>query len=377
MHRLLALVLLALATSQTPLAAGSPDAPGTPPVLLVISSEGRDAGKTRPGFDVDEFAQAWLALRDNGIVADVASPAGGAVDLGGFNPDDDHIRALKSDAEAMRRLAATLRTQDVAPGAHDAIVIIGGKGAMFDLPRDPALARLLVAQDRRAGVLAAVCHGPAAFASATRDDGSPLVAGRRITGFTNEEESIFGKAWAKQFPFLLETELRRQGARWEEGALMMPTVVVDGHFITGQNPFATPGLIDAVVGALGRTPARRTIYREEATMRLVQRWIDGDRAAVSVDLAGEPQRYRIELAGMLGYYQFEAATDDATRRQALSIMELAAPHMDEPELDVGMARAHAALGAPDRARELVAAVLAADPAHAGALALKAQLDPAR
>jgi hypothetical protein len=31
----------------------------------------------------------------------------------------------------------------VAVGEHDAILVIGGKGAMLDLPRDAALARLL------------------------------------------------------------------------------------------------------------------------------------------------------------------------------------------------------------------------------------------
>lgn len=358
-------------------AASVSDATDPPRVLLVISSEGRDGGKTRPGFDLDEFAQAWLVLRDNGIVADVASPAGGAVDLGEFKPEDDHIAALMADAAAKQRLGATRRTADLDAGEHDAILVIGGKGAMLDLPKDEALARLLSAQDARGGVVAAVCHGPAAFAHATRADGRPLVAGRRITGFTDEEEAVFGKPWVEQFPFLLETELRRQGARWEEAALMMPKVVVDGRWVTGQNPFATPGVVEAVLVALGREPGPRTVYREEATMRLVTRWLDGDRDAVRDELARETARYKVDLVAMLGYYQYEAATDDVVRRQALSIMELAAPHFPHPRLRIGMARAHAALGAPDRARELLADVLRESPDDAAARELLDRLPATR
>lgn len=375
MHPLLVVLLFTLACPAAVVHARSPAEP--PRVLLVVSSEGRDGGKSRPGFDVDEFAQAWLVLRDNGITADVASPAGGPVDRGGFNPDDDHIQALLADPEATLRLDATRRTADVAPGEHAAIFIIGGKGAMFDLPRDAALARLLAAHDERGGVVAAVCHGPAAFANATRADGRPLVAGRRITGFTDEEEAVFGKEWAKQFPFLLEEALRRQGAHWEEAALMMPKVVVDGRWVTGQNPFATPGVAEAVLRALGRTPGPRTIYREEASMDLVQRWLAGEHDGVRAELARDAPRYKTDLIAMLGYYQFGAATDDTIRRQALSIMELAAPHMPHPRLRLGMARAHVALGAPARARELLEEVLAEDPQQAEARELLAQLSAVR
>lgn len=86
-------------------------------VLIIVSSAGRDQGKTRPGFEMDEFSQSWLMLRANGL-----------------------------------------------------------------------------AEVRRA-------------------DGQPLVAGRRMTGFSNEEEAAFGKQWAAQFPWLLEDRLKAQGAR--------------------------------------------------------------------------------------------------------------------------------------------------------------------
>ena len=64
---------------------------------------------------------------------------------------------------------------------------------------------------------------------------------------------------------------------------------------------------------------------------------------------------------MLGYYQSQAATDIASRRQALSIMELGEPYMDHPQFKFGIAEAEAALGNIEVARERVLRVLASKP----------------
>ena len=46
-------------------------------VLLVISGNGLDDGKTRPGFEMDELSQAYFVFTDNGLQVDIASPSGG------------------------------------------------------------------------------------------------------------------------------------------------------------------------------------------------------------------------------------------------------------------------------------------------------------
>jgi putative intracellular protease/amidase len=341
-------------------------------VLLVVSSEGRDAGKTRPGFEMDEFAQAYLVLRANGLTVEVASPAGGAVEADKFNKDDDHIKAMLADEAAQKLLLATRRTQDVRVGEHQAIFIIGGKGAMFDLPKDAALQTLLGRHFDNGGVVAAVCHGPAALANVTLKDGVALVRGRRMTGFTNEEEQVFGKKWVKEFPFMLETRMRENGARWEEAALMMPKLVVDGRLITGQNPFSTAQTAEAIVRGLGKTPVQRTVYREEASMRAVERWLGGDKQVMQT-MRAAPTEYKTELIAMLGYYQFKSATDDATRRQALAIMQLAEPFFEHPQLKVGMAEAEAALGDAGAARARLERLLVAKPDHEEAKQVLAKL----
>lgn len=311
-------------------------------VLIVVSSEGRDQGKTRPGFEMDEFAQSWLMLRANGMAVDVASPAGGPVEADRYNPKHDYNARLLADTEALAALRQTRATSGLKASEYRAVLIMGGKGAMFDLPKDPGLHQLLRDMHSQGAVIAAVCHGPAALAEVRRADGKPLVEGRRLTGFSNEEEQAFGKTWVAQFPWLLEDRLKAQGARWEEASLMMPKVVVDGQLITGQNPYSTTAMTEAVLRALGREPVARQPYKDEATMTLAQRWLAGDEA-VKAQLAAKPEAYHTELLAALGVYQLKQATDDATRRQALSLMRLAEPYFKHETLGKAMAEARRSL----------------------------------
>lgn len=321
-------------------------------VLIVVSSEAT-RGAERPGFDMEEFAQAWGVLQANGLHIDVASPDGGEARADRFDPQDDAVRALPP--EALARLKATRRTADLRPGEHDAVFIVGGKGAMFDLPRDAALTQYLAAQHARGAVLAAVCHGPAALVPVVVD-GRPLLQGQRVTGFTNEEETVFGKRWAREYPWWLENKARELGATWEEAPLMMPKLVVHGRLVTGQNPFSVPQAAEALVRLLGQVPVARAPFVEEASMRLVTRWLAGERDGVRLELATETARHKPALIAMLGHYQFGAATDDESRRRALAVMELAAPHFQHPKFVLSLAQARAAQGQKQAARELLVAL---------------------
>jgi putative intracellular protease/amidase len=344
-------------------------------VLIVLSGEGRDAGKARPGYEFDELSQAWLIFKANGLAVEVASPQGGAVEADAYNADEPFNAALLADADAMRRLADTRRTDALDAGDYAAVYVVGGKGAMFDLPRDAALQQLIANAWDNGAVIAAVCHGPAALVDVRLADGGPLLAGRRMTGFSNEEEAVFGKKWAAEFPWQLEDAARARGARWEEAPLMMPKLVVDGRLITGQNPYSTAAVAEAIVRGLGRTPVARTPGRDEASMTLVEQLRGGDVTGARAALAASPTRYHPELIGILGYYQAQAAGDDAVAlRPALQTMQLALPHMDEPRLTLAAADAHLRLGERAEARTLVLQVLEAAPGMEQAEALLQRID---
>ncbi|MBD9478757.1 DJ-1/PfpI family protein [Pseudoxanthomonas sp. PXM02] len=360
---------LLLAATTTPLHASE-----TGRILIVVSGEGRDQGKTRPGYEFDELSQAWLIFKANGFAVDVASPQGGAVDADKYNAQEPFNAALLADTDAMRTLADTRKTGEVKATDYAAIYVVGGKGAMFDLPQDRALRTLLADAYDHGAVIGAVCHGPAAFVDVRLGDGTLLVQGKTMTGFTNEEEALFGKRWMKEFPWLLEDRLRGDGAHWQEAPLMMSKVVVDGRLVTGQNPYSTPGVADAIVRATGRTPAARTPWRDELTMALAAEARDGRVQDVATALAKDTARYHVDLLGLLGYYQAQAATGDDNVRHALQLMQLAMPYMTAPQLKLGAAEAHLRLGERDQAKALVQRVLAAMPDMAEAKALLQRID---
>ena len=362
--------LVLAATSVSTLAAKKKDS-----ILIVVSGEGRDRGKTRPGFEMDEFAQAYLIFRENGFSIDVASPAGGAAEADKYNPDEPFNASLLKDAGAMAKLADTRATRNVQAEDYVAVYVVGGKGAMFDLPADPSLRALLSSVYDRGGIVAAVCHGPAALVDVRLSDGTLLVSGRTLTGFSNEEEAIFGKRWAKEFRFLLEDAMRERGAHWQEAPLMMPKLVVDGRLITGQNPYSTTAVAEAIVKATGRVPVARQPWRDEATMTLVQRHLAGHVDPVRTELAADPARFHVELIGMLGYYQLQAAANDTAVRDALSIMQLAQPYMPAPQLALGIAEAHWRLGDGAHARELIGKLLETNPDMDEAKQLLARITP--
>lgn len=373
MHRLLSRIatgVLAFAVSASALAARA-DLPDR--ILIVVSGEGRDQGKTRPGYEMDELSQAWAIFRDNGFEVHIASPQGGAVEADKYDPKHPANARLLADAGAMRDLTATRATATLKAEDYAGVFVVGGKGAMFDLPKDKPLAALIGRIHDNGGVVSAVCHGPAALVDVRTADGTLLVANRAVNGFSNEEEAHFGKQWAKEFAFRIEDAMRERGARWEESPLMLPHVAIDGRLITGQNPYSTTGVAEAVVRATGRTPVTRTPDRDERSMALVQRLLHGDADGARKALAATTAEFHVELIAMLGYYQAKATTEDTALRNALSIMQLARPHFGAPQLDLALAEAHLRLKEHDDARRLVEGVLAAKPDLAEAKALLAKI----
>lgn len=360
-----ALSLLAQSAAAPAQPAPTQPAPAQPAssggVVLVVSSAGRDSGRTRPGFEMDELTQAYLIFTANGFTVTIASPAGGAVQADKHDASKPYNAEFMADTIAMRKLANTARTASLRARDFAAIFVVGGKGAMFDLPLDTALARLAGEIFDRGGVVSAVCHGPAGLIRARTKAGTPLLAGRAVTGFSNEEEQVFGKKWVSQFPFLLESEIRSLGATWQEAALMMPHVAIDGRLVTGQNPYSTAATAEAVVRASGRSIVARTPWADERAVNFASAALRRDLHTPRRELAGMHKELRIDMIGLLGYYQLQTATDTGAVRAALTLMELAAPYMPQPQITLGMADAYARLGRLDDARVLAKDVVRLHP----------------
>jgi putative intracellular protease/amidase len=107
------------------------------------------------------------------------------------------------------------------------------------------LIEVFVAGDRP---LAAVCHAPAVFRHTKALDGTPLVSGRRVTGFSNSEEAAVGLT--DVVPFLLEDMLEANGGLYEKGPDWGSFVVVDGKLVTGQNPVSSEATAEKLLGLI-------------------------------------------------------------------------------------------------------------------------------
>lgn len=121
---------------------------------------------------------------------------------------------------------------------------------MFDLATDAASQKLIADFASKGKVVSAVCHGPAVFVNVKLADGTHLLQGKEVTGFSNVEEDQVQLTAA--MPFLLETELgKASGGKYVKAAEPWgEKVVVAGNVITGQNPASAHAIGEAIVKAL-------------------------------------------------------------------------------------------------------------------------------
>jgi putative intracellular protease/amidase len=220
-------------------------------ILLVVTSHDRLGTTGKPtGFWLEELAVPYQALVAAGADVTIASPKGGTppVDPGSAKDPTGDVAAFLADATAAAKLAKTVRLSDAAREAWDAVFVAGGHGVMWDLAEEPAIAQLLSKTFADGGVVAAVCHGPAALVGATAPDGKPLVAGRRVAGFSDEEERAV--ELDRVVPFALESKLRELGGRYERGPMWQSFAVRDGKLVTGQNPASSRAVAAQLLEAL-------------------------------------------------------------------------------------------------------------------------------
>jgi putative intracellular protease/amidase len=222
-------------------------------ILMVLTSHDK-LGNTgeKTGFWLEEFAAPYYVFKDAGAEITLASPLGGQPpldpksDAPDFQTESTH--RFKSDSAAQAVLASTLKLADVSAVDFDAVFYPGGHGPLWDLAEDASSIALIEAMLEAKKPLAAVCHAPGVLRHPKGSDGTSVVQGKTVTGFTNTEEEAVGLT--EIVPFLVEDMLKQNGGKYSKAEDWQPHVVTDGLLITGQNPASSEPAAKALLAKL-------------------------------------------------------------------------------------------------------------------------------
>ena len=224
-------------------------------ILLVLTSHdqlGNTGHKT--GFWLEEFASPYYVFKDAGAQITLASPKGGQppIDPKSDAPDAQTAatRRFAEDAEAQQLLANSLPLAQVRAEDFDALFYPGGHGPLWDLAEDASSIVLIERFIALGKPVGAVCHAPGVLRHVKAADGTPLVHGKRVTGFSNSEEAAV--ELTDVVPFLVEDMLKDHGGVYGRAADWHSHVEVDGLLVTGQNPASSDASAEALLTLVER-----------------------------------------------------------------------------------------------------------------------------
>jgi len=225
-------------------------------ILMVLTSHDilGDTGR-KTGFWLEEFAAPYFVFRDAGVDLTLCSPKGGQppIDPKSDLPENQtaSMTRFKQDSAAQKALANTSKLTDMRSENFDTIFYVGGHGPMWDLVDNEVSIALIESFYNAGKPVAAVCHSPGVF-HRVMYQGTPLIKGKRVTGFTDTEEEEVKLTHV--VPFLVEDELKRLGGEFEKVPNWKPLAIVDGRLLTGQNPASSTGAAKGLLRLLARPP---------------------------------------------------------------------------------------------------------------------------
>ena len=213
--------------------------------VLLVSTSNNDMNGHPTGLWLEELSTPYKIFKDEGLTVEIASIKGGEVPIDknsipdGIPDEDKDVVELLKDTQSIR---------DIKDKSFDAIVFAGGHGPLQDFVGNEDVQKLILDTYKSDNIVAAICHGVAAFIDVMDTDGMHLINGKKVTSFSDSEEKSV--KLEDLVPFALESKLKEQGAVYEKGDDFTPYIVIDGNIITGQNPQSSEALAKKVVDGL-------------------------------------------------------------------------------------------------------------------------------
>ena len=217
--------------------------------ILIIVSNANAIGPNnrRTGIFLPEIAHPYAEFDKANYQIDFVSLTGDTPYLDALNLANDPANLAFLTGKGWEAMQKAGKLADADVSSYDAIFVPGGLAPMVDMPENALLKKAIKETYERNAVVGAVCHGPVSLLNVKLSNGSYLVNGKNITSFTDEEENNYAIA---DVPFLLETELSKQGAKFHAATPWSDHSIADGNLVTGQNPASAKGVADKMIAIL-------------------------------------------------------------------------------------------------------------------------------
>ena len=230
-------------------------------VALVVANPATKQHGWPVGFWAAELTHPYYELTERGVEVTIASPDGGRVEADALSDPRDPSRWSSEDLISMgffntpallAKLANTPAVSSLNPAEYDALMVAGGQSPMFTYRGHDGLAATIRAFYEQEKPVAVYCHGVAALVDLKLSDGSYLVYGKTVTGFSDIEEEYSNKASGVEImPWRLEPLLKDRGANYVFAGLFKEFAIRDGRLVTGQQQYSGRKVAQIVLEMLG------------------------------------------------------------------------------------------------------------------------------
>ncbi|MCZ8216637.1 MAG: nuclear transport factor 2 family protein, partial [Cyclobacteriaceae bacterium] len=257
--------------------------------ILFVTSNQHFYGNTKinAANHFGEIVIPYDLFNKAGIEVDFVSPKGGAIPIGYIATSNATHKKYLYDGSFMNRLENTMHPSVVVPEHYSAIFYSGGGAAMFGVAEDTYIQRIARAIYNRNGIISTLCHGTAGIAYLKDEKGNFLYSGRKITGFPDSHEEK-NEAYYQTFPFAMDKAISDN-----KGNFVFSEndnfYVVDGRFVTGQDPTASISVANEVIKQINNQSISSNTVKEKSDLEQVRAtlldYIEGT-------ANGQPQRLR-------------------------------------------------------------------------------------
>lgn len=223
-------------------------------ILIIVTNIAKYENSNLPtGLWLSELTHFYDSAKKQNYNISIASAKGGKIPI---DPEslkpfmlDSISKKYWADSSFKEMLQQTLSFDEVANQMYNCVYLTGGHGTMYDFPNNETLQSILKNHYENNKIVSAVCHGVGGLLNVKLSNGNYLIKDKTITGFNWFEESLARRK--KDVPFNLEASLKERGSHYKEALIPMTShVEIDGNLITGQNPFSSKEIAEAVMKKL-------------------------------------------------------------------------------------------------------------------------------